>query len=126
MSKPLRSASALALAIMACCLGIAAAAQSCTMMPPYIHEQRYAQNYPPAEREVILRQYMQLSASYLKRLDTEVLVTYAEMRPELLGQFAKIQGVKGNRTQCPDHGDVVDQHLLGGSQAPITQDHFST
>lgn len=67
----------------------------------YIHEQRYAQNYPPAEREEILRQYMRLSASYLKRLDTEVLVTYAEMRPELLEQFASIQGVKGI---CANYG----------------------
>jgi hypothetical protein len=44
---------------------------------------------------------MRLSAAYLQRLDTEVLVTYAEMRPELLEQFAKIQGVTG---VCANYG----------------------
>jgi hypothetical protein len=44
---------------------------------------------------------MQLSAPYLERLDTKVLVTYAEMRPELLERFAKIQGVKGI---CANYG----------------------
>jgi hypothetical protein len=61
----------------------------------YIHEERYARNYPPAQREEILRQYVRLSASYLKRLDTVALSTYSEMRPELLAQFAGMPGLKG-------------------------------
>jgi hypothetical protein len=61
----------------------------------YIHEQRYAQAYPPAQRAEIVRQYVQLSASYLKRLDTVALSTYSEMRPELLAQFAGMPGLKG-------------------------------
>lgn len=61
----------------------------------YIHEDCYADNYPPAQREQIWRDYLQLSAAYRAKIDASVMVTFAEMRPELLARFADIPGIDG-------------------------------
>lgn len=61
----------------------------------YIQEENYADNYPPEQREQILRDYLRLSTLYRERIDATTLSTIAEMRPELLAQFAGISGLKG-------------------------------
>lgn len=59
----------------------------------YIHEDDYAAAYPPEERERIWREYVALSASYRTRLDTTLLATYSEMRPERLESWARSEAV---------------------------------
>ncbi len=61
----------------------------------YIHEDNYADNYPPDQQEQIWRDYLRLSAVYRARLDTTVTATFAEMRPERLSLFAGLDGIKG-------------------------------
>ena len=60
----------------------------------YIHEDVYAENFPPAERDRIIAEFVRLSGIYRARLDTTVLTTLAEMRPERLAQLASIDGIK--------------------------------
>ena len=59
----------------------------------YIHEEDYAANYPPAEREQIWRDYVRASDAYRKRIDAAVMATYAEMRPERLAILAETPGL---------------------------------
>jgi hypothetical protein len=61
----------------------------------YIHEDDYATNYSPEQRDKIWREYIELSERYLARLDTQVLVTYSEMRPETMNLFAHMKGIRG-------------------------------
>jgi len=61
----------------------------------YIHETRYAQNYPPKQRGQIWEDYLRLSGIYLARLDATVMCTYQEMPPELLELIAGTPGVRG-------------------------------
>jgi hypothetical protein len=61
----------------------------------YIHENKYAQNYPPEQRAQIWRKYLRLSGIYLARLDATVMCTYAEMPPDLLALIAGTPGVRG-------------------------------
>jgi hypothetical protein len=61
----------------------------------YIHEDDYATNYPPEQRDKIWHEYIELSERYLARLDTQVLVTYSEMRPETMDLFAHMKGIRG-------------------------------
>ena len=42
----------------------------------YIHEDNYADNYPPEQREQIWREYIELSAAYRKRIDASVISTW--------------------------------------------------
>ena len=60
----------------------------------YIHEDCYADNYPPAERERIWKEYLDMSAIYLARIDAPMLATFAEMQPERLARFAGMEGVQ--------------------------------
>lgn len=59
----------------------------------YIHEEDYAANYPPGEREQIWRDYVRASDAYRKRLDATVMATYAEMRSERMDLLAKSPGL---------------------------------
>src|SRR5260370_20425140 len=47
----------------------------------YIHEDIFAYNYPPEQREQILAEFVRLSGIYREKLDATVLATFAEMRP---------------------------------------------
>jgi GxGYxYP putative glycoside hydrolase C-terminal domain/GxGYxY sequence motif in domain of unknown function N-terminal len=80
----------------------------------YIHEDVYAQNYPPEERERIWLDFIRLSGIYRARLDTTVMSTLAEMSPEQLSLLAGIPGIKGifanyGRTHVttPENTDTV-------------------
>lgn len=61
----------------------------------YIHETRYARNYPAEQRARIWKEYLRLSGIYMARLDTTVMCTYQEMPPELLELIAGTPGVRG-------------------------------
>ena len=61
----------------------------------YIHETRYARNYPVEQRAQIWKEYLKLSGLYLARLDATVMCTYQEMPPELLELIAGTPGVRG-------------------------------
>ena len=61
----------------------------------YIHEDVYADNYPPEQREQIWRDFIRLSSLYRARLDATVMSTLAEMAPERLARLAGIPGMKG-------------------------------
>jgi len=61
----------------------------------YIHEAKYAANYPPEPRRQILRDFVQLSSRYRQRIDATSLNTYTLMPPELLEVFAAMPGVRG-------------------------------
>ena len=61
----------------------------------YIHEDIYADNYPPAERDRIVKEFVRLSGIYRAKLDASVLATFAEMRPGRLAELAAIPGIKG-------------------------------
>jgi len=61
----------------------------------YIHETRYARNYPPEQRAQIWKEYLRLSGIYLECLDATVMCTYQEMPPELLEPIAGTPGVRG-------------------------------
>jgi len=61
----------------------------------YIHEAKYAQNYPPEQRAQIWKDYLRLSGIYLKRLDATVMCTYQETPKELLALIAATPGVRG-------------------------------
>jgi len=80
----------------------------------YIHEDVYAQNYPPEERERIWLDFIRLSGIYRARLDATVMSTFAEMSPEQLSLLAGIPGIKGifanyGRTHVttPENTDTV-------------------
>ncbi len=60
----------------------------------YIHEDVYADNFPPEQRERILEEFIRLSGIYRARLDTRVLTTFAEMRPARLARLASINGIE--------------------------------
>jgi len=61
----------------------------------YIHEEVYAANYPPEQREQIWRDFIRISGNYRARLDTTVMSTFAEMAPDRLALLAGIPGMKG-------------------------------
>jgi hypothetical protein len=61
----------------------------------YIHEEDYAMNYPPEQRDQIWREYMRLSDVYRQRLDVTAIATYSEMRPELWKLIAGMPGISG-------------------------------
>ncbi|HLN02152.1 MAG TPA: GxGYxYP domain-containing protein [Bryobacteraceae bacterium] len=83
----------------------------------YIHEEDYAANYPPAEREQIWRDYVRASDAYRKRLDATVMATYAEMRPERLDLLAERPGLSAifanyGRSRITTFGNLVT--VVGG------------
>jgi hypothetical protein len=80
----------------------------------YIHEDVYANNYPPEQREQIWRDFVRISGIYRARLDATVMSTLAEMSPERLALLAGIPGIKGifanyGRTHVttPENTDTV-------------------
>ncbi len=61
----------------------------------YIHEDVYADNFPPEQREQIWREFQRLSGLYRQRIDATVMSTLAEMASERLALLARIPGIKG-------------------------------
>ena len=61
----------------------------------YIHEDNYADNFPPEERDKIWKEFIRLSGIYRARLDATVMSTLAEMTPERMALLASIPGIKG-------------------------------
>ena len=61
----------------------------------YIHEDIYGDNYPPAERERIMNEFIRLSGVYREKIDASILATFAEMRPDRLAQISSIAGIQG-------------------------------
>jgi GxGYxYP putative glycoside hydrolase C-terminal domain len=61
----------------------------------YIHEDCYGDNYPPAQREQIWKEYLAISAQYRGQIDASALTTFSEMEPERLARFAAIPGFDG-------------------------------
>lgn len=59
----------------------------------YIHEDCYADNYPPEQREKIWKEYLSISTQYRRLIDASVLTTFAEMEPQRLARFAGMEGV---------------------------------
>ena len=60
----------------------------------YIHEDCYADNYPPAQREQIWKEFLAMSADYRARIDATILTTFSEMDPARLARFAGIEGIE--------------------------------
>ena len=80
----------------------------------YIHEDNYADNFPPEEKEQIWRDFLKLSGEYRARIDSRALATFAEMRTQRLEQFAQIGGVEGifanyGRTHAVTRDNLVTQ-----------------
>jgi len=61
----------------------------------YIHEDIFADNFPAAQREDILREFVRLSGVYRAKIDATIIATFAEMRPERLEQIAAVPGIRG-------------------------------
>jgi hypothetical protein len=61
----------------------------------YIHEDDYATNFSPEAQERIWADYIRLSSLYRTHLDTTVMSTYSEMRPESMVLWARIPGIQG-------------------------------
>jgi hypothetical protein len=60
----------------------------------YIHEDIFADNFPPGQREEILQEFVRLSGIYRGKIDATIMATFAEMRPERLEKIAAIPGIK--------------------------------
>ena len=60
----------------------------------YIHEDIFADNFPLAQREGILQEFVRLSGVYRAKIDATIMATFAEMRAERLEQIAAIPGIK--------------------------------
>ncbi len=60
----------------------------------YIHEDVFADNFPPSQRKEIMDEFIRLSGIYRERIDANVLSTFAEMRPERLAQLSAMPGIK--------------------------------
>jgi hypothetical protein len=61
----------------------------------YIHEDKYAENYPSEQQKQIRQDFLKLSSLYRQRIDAAILNTYAEMPSGLLESFAGMSGVQG-------------------------------
>jgi GxGYxYP putative glycoside hydrolase C-terminal domain/GxGYxY sequence motif in domain of unknown function N-terminal len=61
----------------------------------YIQEDVYAANYPPDKREEILRDYVNLSSIYRRKIDASVMCTHTQMDAEQMSTFAQIEGLQG-------------------------------
>jgi hypothetical protein len=61
----------------------------------YIHEDNFADNFPPDQQQQILNRFRQLSGEYRARIDSNVVSTLAEMAPERLEFLAGIEGIDG-------------------------------
>ncbi len=61
----------------------------------YIQEDVYAANYPPDRQEQILRDYIDLSSIYRRKIDASVMCTHTEMSADRMATFAQIQGLQG-------------------------------
>src|SRR5262249_44897770 len=60
----------------------------------YIHENAYATRYPLAQQQRILREYVELTSSYMKKIDANIMATFGEMSAERMQQFAKITNLR--------------------------------
>ena len=61
----------------------------------YIHEDNFADNFPPEQKQQILEHFRELSGEYRARIDSKVLVTFAEMEPARLNFLAGMNGIDG-------------------------------
>jgi hypothetical protein len=61
----------------------------------YIHEDIFADNFPPEKQKEILQEFVRLSGIYRAKIDATIMATFAEMRSERLEQIAAIPGIKG-------------------------------
>jgi hypothetical protein len=61
----------------------------------YIHEDIFADNFPPDQREEILQEFVRLSGIYRAKIDASIMATFAEMRAGRLERIAAIPGIKG-------------------------------
>ena len=86
----------------------------------YIHEDRYAQNFPPEAREKILRNYVNLSGLYRQRIGVTTTCAFAEMPHDLLAQFAGIPGMKAVFANYGGtHNTTVENFVTEISDVPI-------
>ncbi len=86
----------------------------------YIHEDVYADNFPPAQRDQIVAEFVRLSGIYRARLDTKVLTTFAEMRPERLAQLASIDGITSVMANYGrTHGTTLENLITSSSGKPV-------
>ena len=61
----------------------------------YIHEDIYADNFPPEQRQQIWRDFQRLSGLYRQKIGVTVMSTLAEMSAERMALLAGIPGMKG-------------------------------
>ncbi len=59
----------------------------------YIHEDNFADNFPADQKQKILKRFREVSGEYMTRIDSRILVTFAEMEPSRLEFLADIDGV---------------------------------
>jgi GxGYxYP putative glycoside hydrolase C-terminal domain/GxGYxY sequence motif in domain of unknown function N-terminal len=83
----------------------------------YIQEDVYAANYPPDQREQILKEYVDLSSIYRGRIDASVMCTHTEMSAEQLAPFTKIQGLRGIFANYGRRRGTTPENLLTESNA---------
>ena len=60
----------------------------------YIHEDNFADNFPADEKQKILERFRDLSGEYMTRIDSTILVTFAEMEPSRLEFLAGTDGAR--------------------------------
>jgi hypothetical protein len=60
----------------------------------YIWEDDFAENFPIEQQSKIWQEFLRLSALYRERIDSTVLSTFAEMKPEHLREIARIPGLR--------------------------------
>jgi hypothetical protein len=59
----------------------------------YIHEDNFADNFPPEQTQQILERFRELSGEYRGRIDSTILTTLAEMEPSRLEFLAGMDGI---------------------------------
>jgi hypothetical protein len=93
----------------------------------YIHEDNYADNYPPKERETIWNDYLRLSAIYRARINASVLSTFAEMETVRLRRFAGLEGIQAIFANWLSSMDMAENSALGlgPDYVPVRPDHLA-
>ena len=83
----------------------------------YVWEDVFAEYFPAEQRERIWRDYLELSAIYRARIDSQAVSTFAEMSAERLKGIAGIAGIRGvfanyGRTYVTTNDNLVTE--VGG------------
>ncbi len=103
----------------------------------YIHEDIFADNFPPEQREEILREFVRLPGIYRAKIDASIMATFAEMRAERLERIAAITGIKGivanygrthattqeNLSSLPNASAVIDNRWRNELQLSAVHHH---